>query len=71
MRRTYIGVAYGKFDPASPTFTYLLPVSVGVSLIGAGATFFGTEMEGRKGLESVTLCSWYGAVALLLRMAKL
>eukprot|EP01047_Picozoa_sp_COSAG01_P114442 COSAG01_NODE_43116_length_433_cov_0.769461_1_plen_133_part_10 len=34
--QTYVGVAYGEFEPSSPTFSYLLPVSVTVSLLGAG-----------------------------------
>ena len=33
--RTYVGVSYGRFDPSSPTFSYLLPTSVAVSLLGA------------------------------------
>ena len=46
--QTYVGVAYGKFDPSSPTFSYLLPVSVTVSLLGAGSTVFGLEAEMRN-----------------------
>ncbi len=39
-RRTYVGVAYGKFDPSGPRFSWLLPVSVCDSLLGAGSTVF-------------------------------
>ena len=48
VRRTYVGVAYGEFDPSSPTFTLLLPVSVSVSLLGAGSTAVGFEAMGRN-----------------------
>eukprot|EP01045_Picozoa_sp_COSAG04_P005032 COSAG04_NODE_227_length_19396_cov_29.887547_13_plen_1562_part_00 len=71
--QTYVGVAYGKFDPSSPTFSYLLPVSVTVSLLGAGSTVFGLEAEMRNAdakKEVVTLGSRYGIVGLLLRTAQ-
>ena len=82
LRRTYVGVAYGKFDPSSPTFSYLLPVSVTVSLLGAGSTVFGLEAEMRNAAanankrasdpdkEVVSLGSRYGIVGLLLRTAQ-
>ena len=38
-----MGVAYGKFDPSGPRFSWLLPVSVCVSLLGAGSTVFSFE----------------------------
>ena len=41
LRRTYVGVAYGLFDPSAPEFSLLLPISVSVSLLGAGSTAFG------------------------------
>ena len=47
MHRAYVGVSYGKFDPSSPTFSYLLPVSVSVSLLGAGSTAVGFEAGSR------------------------
>eukprot|EP01045_Picozoa_sp_COSAG04_P002611 COSAG04_NODE_96_length_26486_cov_136.642817_15_plen_1257_part_00 len=82
--QTYVGVAYGKFDPSSPTFSYLLPVSVTVSLLGAGSTVFGLEAEMRNAVagepkdrwgpptfkEVVTLGSRYGIVGLLFRTAQ-
>ena len=44
---------------------------MGVSLVGAGSTFFGFEIEFRKDFsDAVAAFSWYGAVALLLRMAQ-
>eukprot|EP01045_Picozoa_sp_COSAG04_P004117 COSAG04_NODE_175_length_21521_cov_167.404071_9_plen_1287_part_00 len=71
--QTYVGVAYGKFDPSSPTFSFLLPVSVTVSLLGAGSTVFGLEAEVRNAAakkEMVSLGSRYGVVGLLLRTAQ-
>ena len=80
--QTYVGVAYGKFDPSSPTFSYLLPVSVTVSLLGAGFTVFGLEAEMRNAAatiwvagaptykEVVSLGSRYGIVGSLLRTAQ-
>eukprot|EP01045_Picozoa_sp_COSAG04_P020613 COSAG04_NODE_2126_length_4738_cov_39.131494_2_plen_742_part_00 len=69
MRRTYAGVAYGRFDPSAPEFSLLLPVSVAVSLLGAGSTAFGFEATGRDN-SVVSLGSRYGVVALLLRTAQ-
>eukprot|EP01045_Picozoa_sp_COSAG04_P017265 COSAG04_NODE_1515_length_6480_cov_5.513086_2_plen_229_part_00 len=68
-RRTYIGVAYGEFDPSAPGFSLLLPVSVSVSLLSAGSTSFGLEFEGRKE-TGVSLVSCYGVVAVLLHTAQ-
>eukprot|EP01045_Picozoa_sp_COSAG04_P014294 COSAG04_NODE_1061_length_8505_cov_15.541042_2_plen_1164_part_00 len=71
--QTYVGVAYGKFDPSSPKFSYLLPVSVSVSLLGAGFTVFGLEVEMRNAnakTQVVSLGSRYGIVGLLLRTAQ-
>ena len=66
MLQTYVGVAYGKFNPSSPTFSYLLPVSVTVSLLGAGSTVFGLEAEmrnkQRKGVVSLGKFLWGGHV---------
>eukprot|EP01045_Picozoa_sp_COSAG04_P004428 COSAG04_NODE_192_length_20873_cov_26.172957_4_plen_631_part_00 len=80
MRRTYVGVSYGRFDPSSPTFSYLLPISVTVSLLGAGATAFGFE-AGRRDADGkpiqpestaprLSQRSRYGVVALLFRTAQ-
>ena len=80
--QTYVGVAYGKCDPSSPTFSYLLPVSVTVSLLGAGSTVFGLEAEMRNAAanagkdddapdkEVVSVGSRSGIVGLLLRTAQ-
>ena len=70
--RAYVGVAYGKFDPSTPTFSYLLPVSVAVSLLGAGSTAFGMEGAFRNADRpgTVSTVSRYGIVALLLRTAQ-
>eukprot|EP01045_Picozoa_sp_COSAG04_P004436 COSAG04_NODE_192_length_20873_cov_26.172957_12_plen_1541_part_00 len=78
--RTYVGVAYGRFNPSSPKFSNLLPVSVFVSLLGAGSTAFGFEASARDeygkfvDLNStrrrLPLGSPYGIVALLLRTAQ-
>ena len=46
--RTYVGVAYGRFDPSGPEFSLLLPVSVFVSLLGAASTTFGFEAMARN-----------------------
>ena len=71
LRRTYVGVAYGGFDPSGPEFSLLLPVSVCVSLLGAGSTLFGVEAELRNGNgEIVSMGSPYGIAALLLRTAQ-
>jgi hypothetical protein len=72
MSRTYIGVAYGRFDPSSPGFSYLLPVSVCNSLLSAGRTFYGAEVAFRDGVRSgdMSLGSRYGIVAVLLRTAQ-
>ena len=84
--QTYVGVAYGMFDPSSPTFSYQLPASVTVSLLGAGSTVFGLEAEMRNKAASATASraaygreikkelvssgSRYGIVGLLLRTAQ-
>jgi hypothetical protein len=72
LSRTYIGVAYGRFDPSSSGFSYLLPVSVCNSLLSAGRTFYGAEVACRNGVRSgdMALGSRYGIVAVLLRTAQ-
>ena len=67
-------MSYGKFNPSSPNFSYLLPVSVCVSMLSAGSTVYGLE----RWLRNVpvadgvmpSVMSRYGAVALLLRAAQ-
>ena len=73
-------MSYGRFDPSSEAFSYLLPVSVTVSLLGAGSTAFGFEAGSRdedgKFVEKdntaprLPLASRYGVAALLLRTAQ-
>eukprot|EP01045_Picozoa_sp_COSAG04_P032426 COSAG04_NODE_6352_length_1349_cov_1.920800_1_plen_368_part_10 len=74
LRRTYVGVAYGRFDPSGPEFSLLLPVSVAVSLLGAGSTAFGFEVmfrnEEGEGPSPFSLGSRYGIVALLLHTVQ-
>lgn len=83
MLQTYVGVSYGLFDPASSDFSLILPVSVGISLLGSGSTFFGVEMamrksgtslahrvEGEAPREDISVGSLYGAASVLLRSCQ-
>eukprot|EP01045_Picozoa_sp_COSAG04_P013916 COSAG04_NODE_1013_length_8768_cov_10.694544_4_plen_626_part_00 len=75
LRRTYVGVAHSGFDSDSPTFSHLLPLSVCVSLLGAGVAVSSFEAEGRHEEADFgadfSLGSRYGMVAVALRMAQI
>ena len=40
----YVAISYGKLNPSDPEhFSPLLAGSISISLLGAGATFFGSD----------------------------
>ena len=66
-------MAYGKFDPSGPSFSWLLPVSVCVSLLGAGSTVFSFEQTLRQKSGDKTALSAesrHGLAALALHTAQ-
>ena len=76
MCRTYVGVAYGNFVPSSKGFSYLLPVSVSVSLLGAGSTAYSFEALFRSeqrpaDRDALKVGTRYGTTAVLLRTAQM
>ncbi len=84
--QTYVGVSYGRFNPASPDFSLILVVSVGISFLGMGSTLFSWEMtvrksrkgdqlvsidnEARSHQEAISVGSPYGLVSVLLRSCQ-
>lgn len=69
--QSYVGVAYGRFNPADEDFSYLLPVSVCISMLGAGTTLFSVEADNRHddGLK-LSMFSRYGLVVVVNRAAN-
>ena len=72
--QTYVGIKFGSLDPSSADFDVLLACSVGVALLGSGASCLSFEALGRyafdSGEEMVTVASSYGVFTVLARSAQ-
>jgi hypothetical protein len=72
--QTYVGVAFGLLDPSGDEFDVLLACSVGVALLGSGASCLSFEALGRYNIQSeealVTVGSIYGVSTMLMRAAQ-
>ena len=61
--QTYVGVAYGEFDPAHPAFSFVMVLSVASACLSGGVAIFAFEVQGKTQklpLRTVRADSMYG-----------